>query len=294
MLKLIEPGVKTAVISIAALLITWKTVSYVQHSLTFNPKKVSRIYDYKLQKHENKLKKKFGNIKLEEHFIGQNNDINAIYMKNENKDMCIIYCHGNSGTLENYMNFLYDFGSYANIIIFDYSGYGKSKGFPNSESVCNNAFEVWDFVVNILKIKPENVILYGFSLGGAVVTNLAKKLDDINSLPKAVIIQSTFSSQAEMAKQMLPLSLYYFLQLFMDHSLDSQENLKKIGDKTKVLILHSKDDELIKFHHSKSLSNNDIDKIIEIKGSHNNYKLTDEFWNKFNSSLENKFNDSVK
>lgn len=269
--------IKSAIITTVGLVIIWNTVSWIQHSLTFNPKRVGIGHDYNLKYHEGKLKNKINkDVILTEYFI---DNINAVYMKNPKKNNCIIYCHGNSGTIENYMKFFYDFGQYANIIIFDYSGYGKSSGFPDSKIICDNAYDVWKFTVNKLGIEPENIILYGFSLGGAVASKLATNL---NVLPKAVIIQSSFGSQAEMAKDILPIWLYYFLQVFMDHTLDSKENLKKISSKTKIIVAHSKEDELIKFNHSKSLSNN----VVVLKGNHNNNVLTDEFWQKFIGCLE--------
>ncbi|MCJ7638160.1 MAG: alpha/beta hydrolase [Nitrososphaeraceae archaeon] len=268
-----------------ALVITWNTVSWIQNSLTFNPKKVPMTHDYKLKHHEENFKTLINeNVTLTEQFIDTSTDntINAIYLKNPSKDICIIYAHGNSGTMETCMNFLYDFGTYANIMMFDYSGYGKSTGTPNSKEICDNAFCVWKYVVYTLKIKPENVILYGFSLGGSVVSHLAHKLN--KNHPRAVIMQSSFSSSAEMAKQMLPKVAYHVLKHFMDHTLDSEKYLKKVHEKTKIIIIHSEEDEMIGFHHSKLLAGDKHD-ITIINGSHNEPELTKEFWIKFMECL---------
>ncbi|ARF09613.1 alpha/beta hydrolase family protein [Indivirus ILV1] len=274
---------RIAILITASIIVTWNAVSLVQHSLTFNPRKKSLNYDYHIKQHERNLKNIIkSNVNLTEHFIQTETDqfINAIYFKNPNTDIFIIYAHGNYGTIENCMDFLYRFASYGSIIIFDYSGYGKSTGSPDSKTLCDNALYVWKHIVYTLKIKPENIVLYGFSLGGAVVSHLAYTL--YHNPPKAVIVQSSFSSSQEMAKQMVPVPVYHIGKFFMDHIFNSEKYLKKINDKTKILIIHSEDDEIVPFYHSKLLK----DDVIIIKGSHNEPKFTKEFWLRFIDCLK--------
>ncbi len=273
---------RTAIIVSVTLVITWNVISWVQDSLTFNPKKVNITHNYNIEQHEENLKTLVNqNVTMTEKFIESNDEkINAIYFNNPNTQIFIIYAHGNSGTIGDCINFIYEFGTYGSIIMFDYAGYGKSSGYPSSKKICDNAFTIWEYAVHTLKINPDNIILYGFSLGGAVVSHLAYKLN--HKPPKAVIVQSSFCSSAEMAKQMLPHPIYHFAKFFMDHTLDSEKYLKKVNDKTKILIMHSEDDEMIGYHHSKLLS----DDVITIKGSHNQPELTQEFWDRFMDCLK--------
>jgi len=275
--------IKTIIIIAATLVITWNIVTFAQESMTFNPTKLSVTHDFNLKKHENDLKTiTNNNITLTEHFI--ENQINAIYFKNPNVTNCIIYAHGNSDTIEECIHFLYEFGQYCNIILFDYSGYGKSSGTPSCKKICDDGFKVWLYATHDLGFKSDNIILYGFSLGGAVVSHLAHTVNHTldNSPVKAVIVQSSFSSSKQMAKEMFPIPIYHFLKLFMDHTLDSERYLKKLNDKTKIIIMHSEEDEMIGFHHSKMLAND----VVIIKGSHNIPEFTQEFWNRFIDCLQ--------
>ena len=60
--------------------------------------------------------------------------------KNHKSNKVILYCHGNAGNISYYdrkIITLRDLGF--NILIFDYSGYGKSSGIPSEQQFYNDA-----------------------------------------------------------------------------------------------------------------------------------------------------------
>ena len=107
---------------------------------------------------------------------------------------CIIYCQGNSGDLGTSLFECYEIAIRSNCIIvtFEYPGYGICK----EDEISENEFyerikNVYLFVINGLDFKPNQIILYGFSLGSGIAFDFACKKE----YPVAgLILQSPFLS----------------------------------------------------------------------------------------------------
>lgn len=92
----------------------------------------------------------------------------------------------------------------ADVLIFDYRGYGDSSGEPSEEGLARDARAVWRFATEIKKIESRRLVLYGESLGGGVAVRLASELS-LNKTPPAGMIQrSTFSSLTDAAASHFP------------------------------------------------------------------------------------------
>jgi hypothetical protein len=86
-----------------------------------------------------------------------------------------------------------------NLFIFDYRGYGKSEGEPNEVGVYLDSQAAYDWLVNIKKIPPSKIILFGRSLGGICAVEIAAK-----NLAAGVILESVFPSARRMAQKIFP------------------------------------------------------------------------------------------
>ena len=76
-------------------------------------------------------------------------------------------------------------------MLVDYRGYGKSdRIFPNETGVYEDAEAAWNYLTDEQKIIPENIFVYGHSLGGAIAIELATKHPEMAGL----IIAGTFTS----------------------------------------------------------------------------------------------------
>jgi pimeloyl-ACP methyl ester carboxylesterase len=80
------------------------------------------------------------------------------------------------------------------VFIFDYRGYGDNSGSPSEETLAADARATWNYVTQVRKVRPDRVILYGESLGGAVAVRLAAELCEADNAPAGLILRSTFSS----------------------------------------------------------------------------------------------------
>ena len=92
----------------------------------------------------------------------------------------------------------------ADVLIFDYRGYGDSPGEPSEEGLARDARAVWRFATELKKIESRRIVLYGESLGGGVAVRLASDLSINKTPPAGVILRSTFSSLTDAASSHFP------------------------------------------------------------------------------------------
>jgi fermentation-respiration switch protein FrsA (DUF1100 family) len=113
----------------------------------------------------------------------------------------LLYCHGNAGNLshrgEGIKRWHDQLG--VGVLIFDYPGYGRSGGVP-TEAGCYAAADAgYDWLTDSRGLRPEAVMLYGGSLGGAVAIDVAARRQH-----RALVLVSPFSSMADMARRQFP------------------------------------------------------------------------------------------
>ncbi|MFO0716098.1 MAG: alpha/beta hydrolase [Nitrospira sp.] len=96
------------------------------------------------------------------------------YAENAATSAVLLWCHGNAGNmthrLEN-LRALYRLG--LSVFLFDYRGYGKSQGRPSEEGLYRDALAAYDYLTNVRRVRPERLVIFGRSLGGAVAGELA-------------------------------------------------------------------------------------------------------------------------
>lgn len=82
----------------------------------------------------------------------------------------------------------------ADVLIFDYRGYGDNLGDPTEVGLARDAQAAWRFATEAKKIEPRRIVLFGESLGGGVAISLASELSQKKTPPAGLILRSTFSS----------------------------------------------------------------------------------------------------
>jgi len=191
--------------------------------------------------------------------------LNAWFIPAEGSKYTLLFLHGNAGNISHRMEKILILNSLGlDIFIFDYRGYGRSKGRPSEKGLYIDAQAAYDHLISRKNISPERIIIYGESLGGAVAIDLA-----LQRKVKAIITESTFSSIEDIAKTIYPILPGFLIAPKFD-------SLKKIKDiKIPKLIMHSKDDSIIPFGQSLKLYNDapEPKKHFELKGEHNTCHL---------------------
>ncbi|MEX1138064.1 MAG: alpha/beta hydrolase, partial [Bacteroidota bacterium] len=119
--------------------------------------------------------------------------------------------------------------------IVDYRGYGRSEGGATESGVYQDARAAYDYLLSLPGIDSSSIIVHGTSLGGAVAVDLA-----VNRPVKAMILESTFSSAADVASVAYPFLPARFV---MRTRLDSESKLPSI--QIPLLFIHGSDDSII-------------------------------------------------
>lgn len=187
--------------------------------------------------------------------------INGWFIPANNPKYTVIFFHGNGGNIGHRLekiSLLNKIG--INNFIIDYRGYGRSQGKPSEAGLYLDAKAAYDYLINVRKINPENIILYGESIGTAVVIDLAAKVK-----VKAVILEGGFTSGKEMARNVFSLIPNFLFS-------DKFNSLKKINRvKAAKLFLHSRNDEIVPLILARKLFDyaSKPKSFVELIGSHN-------------------------
>ncbi|CAF1225073.1 unnamed protein product [Rotaria sordida] len=128
------------------------------------------------------------------YWIQQSNDINLT--------TTLLYLHGAGGNISHRLEVLRLFyeNLHCNILIIDYRGFGKSTGSPSELGLYIDAQTAYDYLIYKQKILPDNIIVFGTSLGASVAIQLVS--DPLNRV-KLAIFENAFISVPEIAKYFL-------------------------------------------------------------------------------------------
>jgi fermentation-respiration switch protein FrsA (DUF1100 family) len=188
--------------------------------------------------------------------------IHGWYVPASNERATLLFFHGNAGNISHRLMSLKIFHQLnLSVLIFDYRGYGQSTGSPSEKGTYRDAQAALDYLIAKRKIPLDNIVFFGRSLGAAIASQLATRHQ-----PKAIILESSFTSVPDMAAQLLPVFPMRWLSRY------SYNNLKNLQSVTRpVLIIHSPDDEIIPFKHGQKLYDaaNEPKTFLKIRGSHN-------------------------
>lgn len=173
----------------------------------------------------------------------------------------VLFCHGNTGDISQRIDSYRLFHQLGlDVFIFDYRGYGNSTGKPGEKGTYIDADGAWEYLTQRLNVKPEEIIVFGRSLGGAVASYLAQKYQ-----PRGLILESTFTSIPELVPSVIR---FRFFKLPVRYKYNTRERLTDIH--CPVLVVHSRDDELIPYFHGEALyeAANEPKQFLHIKGDH--------------------------
>lgn len=174
----------------------------------------------------------------------------------------VLFLHGNAGNISHRLESLAIFNRLGlNTFIIDYRGYGNSQGTPDENGTYQDALAAWDHLRQAKQKKPEDIILFGRSLGGAVAAWLATQVN-----PGGLILESTFTSLPDLGADH-----YWFLPVrwLSRYQYSTQAQLSAVS--APVLIAHSRDDRIVSFRHAQNLYAvaNPPKQFLELRGGHN-------------------------
>jgi hypothetical protein len=170
--------------------------------------------------------------------------INAFYHSNSASKQVLLWFHGNAeniGYCLDQMQALATIG--VNILAVDYRGYGRSEGKPGEAGVYQDADAAYDFLVKQRHFRPQDIVIYGHSLGGAVAVSLASRRPC-----GGLIVQSSFTNVRAMARRVFPIPLVEYV---VRSRFDSLEKIRDVH--APILIAHGTRDDVVPFTMSQQL-----------------------------------------
>jgi fermentation-respiration switch protein FrsA (DUF1100 family) len=87
------------------------------------------------------------------------------------------------------------------VLLLDYRGYGGNPGDPSEDGLVRDARAGWDHLTGAGGFTPDRIVLFGESLGAAVVTRLAAGLSE---QPRGIVLRSPFASLTDVGKAHYP------------------------------------------------------------------------------------------
>ncbi len=176
--------------------------------------------------------------------------------------LTVLFLHGNAGNISHRLESLGIFHELGlSSFIIDYRGYGRSTGKPTEEGTYRDAEAAWRYLVEQRGIPAEQIVIFGRSLGGAVATWLATQ-----HTPRGLIIESTPTSIPDIGAQVYP---FLPVRLLARMDYDALERIAAV--KAPVLVVHSREDEIIPFEHGQRLfeAAQKPKVFLPIRGDHN-------------------------
>jgi fermentation-respiration switch protein FrsA (DUF1100 family) len=184
------------------------------------------------------------------------------YLTHDSPRATLLFLHGNGGNISHRLDSLAIFNSLGlAVLIIDYRGYGQSEGTTSEQGTYLDANAAWQYLINEKQLTGDNIIVFGRSMGGAVATWLASQ-----QKPRALILESTFTSVTDMGKHYYPYLPATLLTRIKYASIDRITSINQ-----PILFIHSPSDDIVPYALGRALFNaaTEPKEFMDIRGTHN-------------------------
>lgn len=188
--------------------------------------------------------------------------LHSWWIPHKNPRATLLFLHGNGGNISHRIQKLQLYHELnLSVLILDYRGYGQSEGHPTEQGTYLDAEAGWMHLTQTYHIPPQDIVIYGESLGGAMAAWLASQVT-----AGAVILESSFTSVANMGRHFYP---FFPIDLITRIQYPTVEYLRAVT--SPVLVIHSPTDEIVPFAMGQELfeAASFPKDFLEIRGDHN-------------------------
>lgn len=169
----------------------------------------------------------------------------------------IFFLHGNAENISTHIGSVWWFPKYGyNVLIIDYRGYGRSEGEPNLKGIQLDMASSLEWLFQHQDIDTNKIVIFGQSMGAATaITGLVDS--PYRSRIRGLIIEGAFTSYRELTRELLDQSwltwlFQWPLSLMIDDTYRPIDSIRQLDD-IPILIIHSRKDEIIPYHHGVEL-----------------------------------------
>jgi fermentation-respiration switch protein FrsA (DUF1100 family) len=129
----------------------------------------------------------------------------------------ILFNHGNGGNITLRVGaaaMLLKTGN--SVFMYDYEGYGRSEGQPSMNKICDDALAAYNLLTDSLHYAPNQIVLFGESLGTCVSGDLASHVKCAG-----VILECPLYSVLRRGNELLPVTRLYPDWMWPHNGLDN-------------------------------------------------------------------------
>ena len=220
---------------------------------------------------------------FEEHFLetAPGIQINYLHFKPAGPSKgLVLFFHGNADNLNRWGQYHTDFTERGyDLIMPDYRGYGKSDGNVSEELTYQDMQVLHDHVIKALT--PEELILYGRSLGSGIASHLAMAVP-----AKMLILETPFYSIPSVFSDQLQL---IWLPFNFNYHFPNYKHIPNV--KYPVCIFHGTDDRVVPYRNAEKLKSilKKEDTFVTLEnGTHHNLNTFDAYQQKMDELLGQK------
>jgi fermentation-respiration switch protein FrsA (DUF1100 family) len=181
----------------------------------------------------------------------------------------VLFFHGNAGNISHRLESIRQFLRLGlSVFIVDYRGYGQSGGKTTEKGIYRDADAAWRYLTGERGISPGDIVIFGRSMGASAAAKLAAKQE-----PLALIVESSFTSVPDIAQEIYPWLPARWLSHLRHAARDYVRDVS-----VPVLIVHSRDDEIVPFHHGEAIfeAAHEPKSLVVLRGGHNDAYVRDE------------------
>lgn len=123
------------------------------------------------------------------------------YVPHREPQRLVVYCHGNGEHVAYQANLVFRLQSYlsATVFVFDYRGYGRSRGKPSEKGCIADGMAAQRWLAEKEGVATTDIVMMGRSLGGGVAVAAAAEQG-----ARALVLENTFSKLTEAAAHQFP------------------------------------------------------------------------------------------
>lgn len=180
----------------------------------------------------------------------------------------VVFCHGNAELIDDWPDELEPYRQRGfTVLLPEYRGYGRSGGAPGQAAITEDLAWFLGQALARPEVDPDRVVYHGRSLGGGAACALAALRP-----PRALVLESTFTSMAPMAARFL-------MPGFLVR--DRWDNLAVLrGLACPVLVFHGTRDSTVPFSHAEALRQAaSRARLVERDSGHNDLPRDSIYWN---------------
>jgi uncharacterized protein len=142
------------------------------------------------------------------------------YLPHAEPKRLVVYCHANGQHVADQANLAFRLQSHlqATLFLFDYRGYGRSRGRPHEKGCIADGLAAQRWLAREEGVTTDDITIIGRSIGGAVAVAMAAEQG-----ARALVLENTFSKLTEAAARQFP---WLPVRLMMRNRYNSLKRIK--------------------------------------------------------------------